>query len=74
MAIDRLLTGNISRQVKELMATEDLVVETFRDLVKDELKAYVRDKIEKDEELEDRNSKKPCRIISMQRLGRFMLN
>ena len=51
MAIDRLLTGNISRQVKELMATEDLVVETFRDLVKDELKAYVRDKIEKDEEL-----------------------
>ena len=51
MAIDRLLTGNISRQVKELMATEDLVVETFRDLVKDELKAYVRDKIEKDEDL-----------------------
>ena len=27
MAIERLLTGNIGSQVKELMATEDIVIE-----------------------------------------------
>ena len=36
MAIERLLTGNIGSQVKELMATEDIVIEAVRDLVKDE--------------------------------------
>ena len=39
MAIERLLTGNIGSQVKELMATEDIVIEAVRDLVKDEIKA-----------------------------------
>ena len=34
MAIERLLTGNIGAQVKELMATEDIVIEAVRDLVK----------------------------------------
>jgi hypothetical protein len=29
MAIERLLTGNIGSQVKELMATEDIVIEPF---------------------------------------------
>ena len=37
MAIERLLTGSIRDQVQDLMATEDLVIEAFRDLVKDEL-------------------------------------
>ena len=39
MAIERLLTGSIQNQIQELMSTEDLVIEAFRDLVKDELKA-----------------------------------
>ena len=37
MAIERLLTGSIQSQLQELMSTEDLVIEAFRDLVKDEL-------------------------------------
>jgi len=37
MAIERLLTGSIRDQVQDLMSTEDLVIEAFRDLVKDEL-------------------------------------
>ncbi|MDP6870336.1 MAG: hypothetical protein QGI21_06155 [Candidatus Poseidoniaceae archaeon] len=51
MAIERLLTGNLGEQVKELMATEDLLMETFKELVKDELKAYVRAKVDADEDL-----------------------
>ena len=35
MAIERLLTGSIQNQIQELMSTEDLVIEAFRDLVKD---------------------------------------
>ena len=42
MAIEKLLTGNIGSQVKELMATEDILLEAVRDLVKDEIKTYVR--------------------------------
>ena len=38
MAIERLLTGSIRDQVQDLMSTEDLVIDAFRDLVKDELK------------------------------------
>ena len=53
MAIERLLTGNIGAQVKELMATEDIVIEAVRDLVKDEIKSYIRQKVDADEELQD---------------------
>jgi len=51
MAIERLLTGNLGSQVKELMATEDIMLEAVRDLVKDEIKTYIRDKVEADQEL-----------------------
>ena len=51
MAIERLLTGSIKDQIKELMSTEDLVIEAFRDLVKDELKTHIRNKVEADPEL-----------------------
>ncbi len=51
MAIERLLTGNLGAQVKDLMATEDLVLEAFRDLVKDELKNHIRAKVDADEDL-----------------------
>ena len=53
MAIERLLTGSIGTQVKELMATEDIMIEAVRDLVKDEIKAYIRAKVEADQELKD---------------------
>ncbi len=53
MAIEKLLTGNIGSQVKELMATEDILLEAVRDLVKDELKTYIRDKVESDAELKE---------------------
>ena len=51
MAIERLLTGSSRDQVQELMSTEDLVIEAFRDLVKDELKAHIRNKVDEDPEL-----------------------
>ncbi|MEK9730126.1 MAG: hypothetical protein VW230_00025 [Candidatus Poseidoniales archaeon] len=51
MAIERLLTGSIQSQLKDLLSTEDLVIEAFRDLIKDELKTHVRSKIEDDPEL-----------------------
>ena len=51
MAIERLLTGSIKDQIKDLMSTEDLVIEAFRDLVKDELKSHIRNKVEADTEL-----------------------
>ena len=51
MAIERLLTGSIRDQVKDLMATEDLVIEAFRDLVKDELKAHIRNVVDEEPEL-----------------------
>ena len=51
MAIERLLTGNLGSQVKELMATEDILLEAVRDLVKDEIKTYIRQKVDADEEL-----------------------
>ena len=44
MAIERLMTGSIQNQIQELMSTEDLVIEAFRDLVKDELKTHIRAK------------------------------
>jgi ribonucleotide reductase alpha subunit len=53
MSIERLLTGNIGAQVKDLLATEDLVIEAFKDLIKDELKAYIREKVDADEELKE---------------------
>lgn len=51
MAIERLLTGSIQSQLQELLSTEDLVIEAFRDLVKDELKSHIRSKVEEDPEL-----------------------
>ena len=51
MAIERLMTGDLSKQIQDLFSTEDLVIESFRDLIKDELKAYIKDKIDSDEEL-----------------------
>lgn len=51
MAIERLLTGGLREQIKELMATEDLVMEAMKDLLKDEIKAHVRNVIEDDPEL-----------------------
>ena len=48
MAIERLLTGNLGSQVKELLATEDIMLEAVRDLVKDEIKSYVRQKVDAD--------------------------
>ena len=51
MAIERLLTGSIRDQVQELMSTEGLVIDAFRDLVKDELKNHIRSKVDKDPEL-----------------------
>ena len=53
MAIERLLTGNLGSQVKELMATEDILLEAVRDLVKDEIKTYIREKVDADEELKE---------------------
>ena len=51
MAIERLLTGSIREHVSEFIQTEDLVLESVRDLVKDELKVYIRSKIDDDIEL-----------------------
>ena len=53
MAIERLLTGSIRDQVQELMSTEDLVIDAFRDLVKDELKSHIRSKVDQDPELKE---------------------
>ena len=59
MAIEKLLTGNIGSQVKELMATEDIMLEAVRDLVKDEIKTYIRDKVEADQELRSLSMRSP---------------
>ena len=53
MAIERLLTGSIKDQIKDLMSTEDLVIEAFRDLLKDELKLHIRNKVDADPELKE---------------------
>ena len=53
MAIEKLLTGNLGSQVKELMATEDILLEAVRDLVKDEIKTYIREKVDSDAELKE---------------------
>ena len=51
MAIERLLTGSIQTQLHDLLSTEDLVIEAFREFVKDELKANIRTKVDSDPEL-----------------------
>ena len=51
MAIERLLTGSIRERVQDLMSTEDLIIESFKAIVKDELKAHIRNKIEEDPDL-----------------------
>ena len=51
MAIERLLTGSIRERVQDLMSTEDLIIESFKDIVKDELKTHIRNKIEEDPDL-----------------------
>ena len=73
MAIERLLTGNLGSQVKELMATEDILLEAVRDLVKDEIKTYIREKVDADEELKE-ELKEAISIISTRKHVRYMLN
>ena len=51
MAIERLLTGSIKDQIKDLMSTEDFVIEANRDIVKDELKTHIRNEVEDDPDL-----------------------
>jgi hypothetical protein len=51
MAIEKLLTGSIRDHVSEFIQTEDLVLETMRDMIKDELKTYIRGRIDDDAEL-----------------------
>lgn len=53
MAIERLFTSTIRDQVKELVTTEDLVLEAVRDLVKDELKNHIKGRIDRDPDLKD---------------------
>ncbi len=53
MAIERILTGSVKEQLRDLMQTEDLVLEAVRDLVKDELKAHIKNKIDDDPELKE---------------------
>jgi hypothetical protein len=53
MAIERILTGSVREQLRDLMQTEDLVLEAVRDLVKDELKAHIKNKIDDDPELKE---------------------
>ena len=53
MAIEKILTGSVREQLRDLMQTEDLVLEAVRDLVKDELKAHIKNKIDDDPELKE---------------------
>lgn len=53
MAIERILTGSVRDQLRDLMQTEDLVLEAVRDLVKDELKSHIKNKIDDDPELKE---------------------
>ena len=53
MAIERLFNTSIRDQVRELITTEDLVIEAVKDLVKDELKGYIRARIERDDDLKE---------------------
>ncbi len=51
MAIERLIAGSVRDQIRELIATEDLLIESLRDLVKDEMKSHIKTTIDADEEL-----------------------
>ena len=51
MAIERLLSGSIQERIEELLRPEDLIMEAARDLVKDEIKGYIRQKIDENPEL-----------------------
>tara|TARA_B100001113_G_C20991242_1_gene570611 strand:+ start:467 stop:883 length:417 start_codon:yes stop_codon:yes gene_type:complete len=53
MAIERLLSGSIQERIEELLRPEDLIMEAARDLVKDEIKGYIRQKIEDTPELKE---------------------
>jgi|TARA_B100000131_G_scaffold108785_1_gene105672 hypothetical protein len=53
MAIERILTGSVRDQLRDLMQTEDLVLEAVRDLVKDELKSHIKNRIDDDPELKE---------------------
>ena len=50
MAIERLLSGSIQERIEELLRPEDLIMEAARDLVKDEIKGYIRQKIDENPE------------------------
>tara|TARA_B100000287_G_C20627358_1_gene778384 strand:+ start:450 stop:860 length:411 start_codon:yes stop_codon:yes gene_type:complete len=51
MAIERLLSGSIQERIEELLRPEDLIMEAARDLVKDEIKGYIKQKIDENPEL-----------------------
>ena len=53
MAIERLIGGRLSEQLQEMVSAEELVLDAFRDLVKDELKRRVHKAIENDETLRE---------------------
>ena len=53
MAIERLLSGSIQERIEEILRPEDLIMEATRDLLKDEIKNYIRQKIDEDPELKD---------------------
>jgi len=53
MAIEKILTGSVREQLRDLMQTEDLVLEAVRDLVKDELKSHIKNRIDEDPELKE---------------------
>ncbi|RAH16604.1 MAG: hypothetical protein CMB56_000745 [Methanobacteriota archaeon] len=53
MAIERLLSGSIQERIEELLRPEDLIMEAARDLVKDEIKGYIKQKIDDTPELKE---------------------
>ncbi|HJN55337.1 MAG TPA: hypothetical protein QF646_03000 [Candidatus Poseidoniales archaeon] len=53
MAIERLIGGRLSQQLQEIISAEELVLDAFRDLIKDELKRRVHTAIENDETLRE---------------------
>ena len=73
MAIERLLTGSIRERVQDLMSTEDLIIESFKDIVKDELKHTFETRSKKTR-ICMLKSKKRLLTTSIKRHVPFMLN
>ena len=51
MAIERILDGDLRGRVRDLLATEDILFEAARDLLKDRIKGVIQAKIEEDPDL-----------------------